>query len=700
MADYPITPVVPHEDPDSTVGGTNVQAAPTGYQITTEPRPNPIDTSWWNDEIITDIPKDSVGWLVSQGWVIDSITWIATTNPPTPRYTLRRRTIDNEAILISLLGEYTFAYNAAMQANNVRFNNVVVDWDDMIGSSQTQFAEQVAAQNSHAETYLADLSGPTGALTKIREVIDGNEDKLITDVGESTTALTALDDALADFAENYGANLTKVEALLGTHGSGLDQATFLSDFITDFVSKLEELATNYVDGATGHLADVTTLLGEADADVLTHEGTSGTHAGTTLSAHGSFETALNAVLVTAGEAADKHLGIVAVDIGDVLTAIADDYTALEEALTHPTTGLIALGESLFASHKTDYNTVLGTLQTDHEGNVTDATAFLTDLGATELARINEKFAASLSTQLQQLVDQGLYSSAVAADITARNTRDKNEEIVALNDRLNREKFENQHRLYEQQVTMRQGTMAGKDHVHGLEQELLRYEAQQLLGLHGLEQTVRDRTMSGKQALYAIRDAFDRFTVDVKTKLYTEGQAMRRTLLEEAARLDTIQQNVIGWKTAQRVLLYNQKQTIVTQNLEGLAQEHSAQQSVFGAAIAERDTLLGQAQETVRGVVAGKAQYAGLTSQNASILVGQRHSMIAEQMNETFARRDGGQKKHDEDMALMAYQLKERNELLIGLFGFVERRDDVGPDIKDLSTVVTSLGDAGGGWLTP
>jgi hypothetical protein len=49
---------------------------------------------------------------------------------------------------------------------------------------------------------------------------------------------------------------------------------------------------------------------------------------------------------------------------------------------------------------------------------------------------------------------------------------------------------------------------------------------------------------------------------------------------------------------------------------------------------------------------------------------------------------------------MAYQLSTRNELLIGLYGFVERREDVGPEWQELAKVVAGLGDSGGGWLTP
>ncbi len=696
----PITPVVPHQNPDTSAVGphANNQLAPTGYQILVETRQTPWLTTWWDTRTIEQIPPESVGWLVAQGWRTTDIVYDDTTKPPTPYFKMTGEQIDNRKVLESLLKEYTFAYNTALGANNVRYNNVLVSWDNMIGSSHDHFIEQVSAQNTHANAYLTDLKNAMDKLggdgASLLGLITDNQTALVTDVGVATNALSDLDTKLADFEANYTVNLGKVEKLLGVHAEGLDQATFLSDFVGEYVTKLAELATNYGDGAAeGHLFDINALIAIAATDVGTLKSTSDTHTGTTLSAHGSFVTALDNVLTAAGETVGKHLAIITGDIDDYLTTISGDYDDIEEAITHATTGLLAAGEALFALHKTSYNGLVDTLLSDHSAHAGLAKGFLAGLGATELARINEAFAASLSVQLQQLTDRGLYSSAVAIDIRARSDRDRDEEIAALNDRLMRENLENQHQLYGQEVTMRQGTMAGEDHVHEREQALLHYRTQQLLGLHGLQQTVRDRTVAGKQSLYAIRDAFNRFTVDVKTKLYTEGQAMRRTLLDEGARLQTLQKAFSQWQTGQRDQLYNQKQTIVAQNMEGLTQEHTTQQTVFGSHITERDTLLGQVQDTVRGVVTGKGSYAGMTSQNASILTGQRHRMITEKMNEIAVRVDGGQKKHDEDMALMAYQLTERNQLLVGFFGFVERRNDVGPSIADLAALVTSLGDS-------
>ncbi len=49
---------------------------------------------------------------------------------------------------------------------------------------------------------------------------------------------------------------------------------------------------------------------------------------------------------------------------------------------------------------------------------------------------------------------------------------------------------------------------------------------------------------------------------------------------------------------------------------------------------------------------------------------------------------------------MAYQLDERNKLLIGLYGFVERREDVFPSFEGMAQLVVGLGDSGGGWVSP
>ena len=259
---------------------------------------------------------------------------------------------------------------------------------------------------------------------------------------------------------------------------------------------------------------------------------------------------------------------------------------------------------------TDYDTylpevtgVLELLPTDYVLHATTATNYLLNLGATELARINEEFAARLATQLQQLTDRGLYSAAIATDIEARNTRDRDEQIQALNDRLMREKWENQHRVY------------------------------------GQEQSVRDRTISGKDRLYEQQTHMRGRMLDGTDKMYERQVAMRGRTMDGKDRLHGLRQELLRYHIAQ-------------------------------------------------------------TLENAEAALRHKHLAIVELMNVYAARLAGLQGKHAEDMELMKYMLNERNQLMIGLYGFVERRDDVAPKWESMAQMVAGLGDAGGGWISP
>jgi hypothetical protein len=247
--------------------------------------------------------------------------------------------------------------------------------------------------------------------------------------------------------------------------------------------------------------------------------------------------------------------------------------------------------------------VLDLLPTDYDTHATTATNYLLDLGATELARINEHFAATLAEQLQQLVDRGLSTATLIADITERNERDRDEQIQALNDRLMREKWENQHRIYEQQQSVRDRTLSGKDRLYGQQTEMRGRMLEGKERLYDRKQSMRDRTLAGKDRLYSLK------------------------------------QELVRYRIAQIL-------------------------------------------------------------ENAEAELRHKHQAIAELMTVYNARLNGEQTTHELNQRLMAYQLDERNKALVGLFGFVERREDVGPSIDDMARICTSLGDAGGGWISP
>lgn len=79
---------------------------------------------------------------------------------------------------------------------------------------------------------------------------------------------------------------------------------------------------------------------------------------------------------------------------------------------------------------------------------------------------------------------------------------------------------------------------------------------------------------------------------------------------------------------------------------------------------------------------------------------QNNQAITQKLQTTTARLDGWKSVAEANQKLMAYQLDTRNNLLLGLYSFVERREDIAPQWKDMSTMIASLADSAGGWITP
>jgi hypothetical protein len=148
---------------------------------------------------------------------------------------------------------------------------------------------------------------------------------------------------------------------------------------------------------------------------------------------------------------------------DAATTLEAEYATMTAGLDIP--GLIAQVQvaidaldAALTRFNDETSGLAATLLADFTSHEATATAFLTGLGTTELARINERFDNLLASNNQLLANRGFYSSAIPTQMTVQVERERNEAIGELNDRLNREKFENQHRLYEQKYRMRLGTL--------------------------------------------------------------------------------------------------------------------------------------------------------------------------------------------------------------------------------------------------
>jgi hypothetical protein len=562
---------------------------------------------WWTSQTIASIPAESVGWLVAQGWGVVNVEYDETTTPPTPYYNMGRQSLQNWQILQSLLNSWTIAYNEARDVNSFRYNQVVENWATMLSSSHTHFDAETTEQNASVSLYLGNLAT---YMDQVDVLIEENRAATTANAATVSSALSVMNAKLSDLEGNYTTHAATITNLIAS------QLSYLVEFVAGLDAQLSSLDTT----SASYQSTAATLLATADGTVATYEG----------------------------------------QVEALLASVLADYTAftseIDDILDSATTTL--------NSHAADYESILALLLADYTTHETTATGYLTGLGTTELARIAEKFASTLSAQLQQLVDRGMYSGALVVDVTARNTRDKNEEIAQLNDKLNREKLTNEHQLYEQKVGLRKSTLDGKDRLHNVRHEVLRYKALQLSQLHAALADVRNRTLGTRNSLYATREGYLKLSLASRSDMYEKATA------------------------------------VIAQHIAGVSGKATAQQQVTAAIAATRDRLLGGLQDAVKGVLAGKERFAALMLQNGSTLAEQRNRIVVEKMNEHATRLTGLEKTHADNMKLMAYQLDERNKLIMGLYGFVERRTDIGPSIEDLAKICTSLGDAGGGWLSP
>jgi len=297
--------------------------------------------TWYFTSIVSGISEESLPWMLAQGWQLNSVEIDESVEPNIRTYLMARTRLLHQNVLLSLMIDFTNAFNEGRAANDKRYEDVIWNWQNLLDKHQSEMTEFQTDK----------VQGTTGYVT-----------------------------AMLSQVSELGTDFDSMQVDYDSYDSG------------DRAAELAKLKTTWAAAAD-------TAQSEYDTTV------SGLN--------------LNAI------------------IADVDSAMDDFTTAV-------------------ATFNTTYATLGATLLTDFTTHQTLARGFLTDLGATELARINEKFANSLATQNQQLTDRGFYSATLITDVATRNTREANEAIAELNDRLNREKLANQHTLYEEQFKMRLG----------------------------------------------------------------------------------------------------------------------------------------------------------------------------------------------------------------------------------------------------
>ncbi len=710
---------------------------------------NPFSSIWWSTQTVSQVPENVMGWLVAQGYEVTGITQDTSTVPPTNYFALTREGMKPMEVLLSLCNSYTTAANDARFFNQARYNEIVVNWTQMIDSSHDQFNAQTAEQNAQAGVYLTDLDE---YMTAVETLVTDNQTQLALDAAEAKVSLLVMDSRMGELEDNAAANAVTINDLLA------EQDANLQAYITDYDNQLAELEAN----VTAHIATVLGEVGALDTvlqdhvadyaqqfDLLVanynlHVADIDALMANVASNVSTYVADVNAILTeldTDFQAVDTDLGTVSTTAGTLVSTYASDYQAILTLLgsdytaqATTTRAIIAFLLPDYTAHAAESTSISDSLESDYLTHVGSVDGLLDGLSATEIARITEEFAAKLSVQLQMLVTRGLYTSALAIDITERNHRDRDEQIQLLNDRLNRERLDyynklydlkwgvrgrvmdNEHRLYEQkramrtqmidseqrlyeqQLGMRTRTLDGKSQLHSVQQEVLRYQATLITGVYGMLQEMRNRVLSGKQAIYSSKDANNRLGIEVQSRLYGLLQDVRQRVIDSTDRIYQLRDVYAKWSNAETHKLYEQLQQVQQQFIEAAERQHTAKQNVTRAEMSQRDILLQQLQTALTGLLGGKERFSNLLMQNASALADHKHKAILERMNTAAKRLDGWKSVAAENRTLMAAQLDTRNQLLIGLYGFVKDRTDEGPAFNDLTDIISGLG--GTGWVTP
>jgi hypothetical protein len=707
--------------------------------------------AWMLTYTATDVGPDALPWMLAQGWQIYNIDYDTTTTPSTPYYDMTRDGVSTGAVLQSLVNLYTNEYNTGRYVNDLRYEEIVSNWTNMLYAMTTHVSNMADTSNA-AAVWVSDLNV---AVSEVQNKVTAAETELQTYADDLWAKVDALADHFSSLETYYTDAATKLTTIITS------QSTALTAYTTDYDAKIVEMeaaltstTTNIQTAIANVLSALTTYVADYDAamvnvvsEMTVHETAARaieTDAENDLDAHiGTFQLELDALSTDYA----SHLSTIETLLTSVSTAFSDHETEilallatiLADHTAHDTEidAIVASYDSTFSDHKTDYESILALLKTDWDGHSSLTTGLLDGLGGTDTARITEEFQATLSAQIQHLTDHGLYTGDAAAALMARNTRDRDEQIQLLNDRLNREKVENEHKLYEQLFRVRTANLNGKDKLYGLKQAATQFRAQMITRAYDLLQDVRNRTLSGRQQLQALeqdvlryqvtvrealasrleamrdrtmaglhaiqqlRDALHRWLLDDQHKLYMEQLDVRTKQVEQAERKHAGRMGVYQAEIAARQALLQITESVHGQIVDAHTRYHESEQTVHRNEAAQRDALLGKALATTQAIIAGEAQANQLRQANGEFVTNETHRLAALLMDTKLNSYRLRVDQNAQEMELMKYQADASNNLMVGLWTFQERRNDMYPSLDLIAQLVSQLGDTGAtSWVSP
>ena len=647
---------------------------PAAYWRNITPRilGQPNVPNWFQAVDTQNVPERQLGWLLAKGYQVVAVA-DDPNNPPHKLYRVQKFELKNHQVLSDLIAEYTRAFNEGRQANDMRYDDLVVMYNDALLKTHSHLNRAAAANNATKTLFLTSLDSIIGAsdnwLEKIR-------------VGAAETfehAHQALNLSAATFAQlgtGYDEYKAQLATILSSQQSTLDQFTARTGAVL-----------------TQLLGDYDTLSGEIDALDGLAETTAEAHIVAFEAKLDEMATRVDSVeeqlLAITAEAQQAYLAYRTEGLG-VITAIHGELATLRGEIGTQLNRL----DGAVDSHTVTYQTLLAQFQSDWSAHAATTRGLLVGLGATEEARIEERFDNLTARTRQAMVDRGFYSSALVAQLEARIERERSEALGDLADRLAREKLVNEHQLYGQQAGMRDRQAQGEQYLHGLAAAAIDYRAQWSERLYQQVVALQQFTLSTHDSFRAAKGQFLAQDAAVRERVFSWRQEATRALAESKDRIYQIREALSRRKADSTWRLGDVLRQVRSLRL-GLAERDLASSlDVSRFAATARESILDKLNGYIATYAGAVAQYSQQTVANGQFLFGLQERTAAEQLRTRYEFCRGLTESNFYQQQLYRWQLDTRNNLAVGLFGFMERREDEYPDLSKMGEIAIGLGDAG------
>lgn len=647
---------------------------PRAYWRSQAPRQQvaPNVAGWFNQEAMQDVPDRDLGWFLAQGWKVTG-SKEDPNNPPQRLYDLQKDALQSQVALRDLINEYTAAYNEGRDANNRRYEDIVVMYNDTILKTHSHLNRAAAANNAHKTLFLTSLST---IINQTDWYLAAMKVGALDSFDAAGDALNVFAAKLTELGSGHGQFVSQIETILGNQNAALGQFkgradTILAQLAGDFtthnaaIADLESAAETV---AESHIVAYEAKLDEIEAGVDTVESQLLALIGDTEAVNLEYES--------------KAL--------EVLTGMEGDLTGLNADIGSELGKL----DAAVASHSATYRGLLALFLADYASHAATTRALLDGLGETERARINEQFDNLLTQTRQNLVDRGFYASALVAQTDARVERERSEALVALADRLAREQVAHEHQLYGEQTGVRDRQLQGEQYLHSLQDAAIKYRAQWSEKLYEQMRALRQTTLGVHDSLRQVFSAFTAQEMAVRERVFGWGQDARRMVAESKQAIYQIREALSRRKADSEFKLADTLRAIRGMRLSIADRELTATLDVNRFAAEAREAIVNQLNAYIQAHADGVSKYAAQTIQNAQFLAGVRQAAIADHIRTRFQYCTGVSDANRQQQQLYQYQIDTRNNLAVGLFEFMERREDTYPDLDKMGNIAMGLGDAG------